>query len=318
MSENLIGFLYPGQGSQKVGMGHDLYQKFAEAREVFDQADSLLGFSLSRLCFKGPEEELNRDLNTQLAVYTVSCILTDLLKKNNVVPSVVSGYSSGFYSAAYAAGCFSFADGLEIVKQAGEILLEAGRKVDGNMAVIFGLSYEQVESACGQAGDADVAIFNTPRQIIISGITSSVKRVMELCLEKGALDVYLLNAEVPYHSRFVEKSCLRLLHEINDRCLSDPHTPLISYLLLESVADRMDLKKIIAAQLSRPVLWVDLIRKMHNSRTSFVEVGPGEIISRSVRWINRNIRVSNTSGLENLLNTVKNFEMSDGRVSADS
>lgn len=318
MSENMIGFLYPGQGSQQVGMGLDLYQNFAEAKEIFDQADSILGFSLSRLCFEGPEDDLNHDLNTQLAVYTVSCILTELLRKKNIIPSVVSGYSSGFYGAAYAAGCFSFADGLRIVKQAGEILLDVGQRVDGGMAVIFGLPYEKVKNVCRQVGNTNVAIFNTPRQIIISGIISSVKRVMELCMKQGALDVYMLNCAAPYHSRFVEQSGLLLESEINENHLRDPHTPLISYLLLESVADKMELKKIVAKQLSNPVFWVDLVKKLHNNNVSFVEVGPGAIISRSVRWIDRNIRIINTSGLNSLHNTVKRLEMAEDNLSENS
>ena len=172
MVGNNVVFLYPGQGSQQVGMGLDLYHTHPEAREIFDQADHLLGFSLSRLCFEGPEEELNLDLNAQLAVYTVSCILTDVLRANNVLPDVVSGYSSGFYAAAYAADCFDFADGLHLVRRAGEILLDNGRKIDGAMAVIFGLSLEKVDSICQQVGAAEIAILNTPRQTIISGISS--------------------------------------------------------------------------------------------------------------------------------------------------
>jgi [acyl-carrier-protein] S-malonyltransferase len=163
-------------------MGSDLYQCHAMAREVFDQADHNLGFSLSRLCFEGPEEELNQDLNAQLAVFTISCIVTDLLVANDIPPDAVSGYSSGFYAAAYGAGCFDFADGLELVRRAGEILLEEGMKIDGGMAVIFGLSLEKVSRICEKVGEVEVAIRNTATQNVISGIGSSVEKATELSL----------------------------------------------------------------------------------------------------------------------------------------
>ena len=246
-------FLYPGQGSQHVGMGLDLYQSYSEARKIFDHADRLLGFSLSRCCFEGPEEELNRDLNAQLAVYTVSCALTDILMTQNIFPSVVSGYSSGFYSAAYAAGCFDFEGGLHIVKRAGEILLDEGQKIEGSMAVIFGLPLEEVKHICRQAGDAEVAIINTPRQIVISGIGPSVTKAMEISLTEGALDVYNISVATAYHSKFMENSSTRFLRELGDVHLKDPQLPLISYLSLEALPNEKELKNIMAAQLSHPV-----------------------------------------------------------------
>ncbi|MCP4667611.1 MAG: acyltransferase domain-containing protein, partial [Deltaproteobacteria bacterium] len=196
-----VVFLYPGQGSQVAGMGSDLYQAYPKARELFDRADQLLDFSLSRLCFDGPQESLNQDLNAQLAVYTVSCILTRLLGDHGVVPDMVSGYSSGFYAAAYGAGCFDFADGLCLVKRAGEILLEEGGKIDGAMALIFGLSKEEVAGICKRVDQVEPAIMNTPRQIVISGLAPSVGKAMELSMEQGALDAYPLSVATAYHSR---------------------------------------------------------------------------------------------------------------------
>ncbi len=308
MKTSSVVFLYPGQGSQQVGMGFDLYQTYPKAREIFDQADKILGFSLSRLCFKGPEEELNRDLNAQLAVYTVSCILTEVLGINNVLPDVVSGYSSGFYAAAYAARCFDFAGGLNLVRQAGEILLEEGRRIDGCMAVIFGLSLEKVESICKQIGDVEVAILNTPRQTIISGVRPSVRRVMELSLSEGALDAYILSVATSYHSRFTEQSGVRFLREIKDKHLSNPRIPLISYLSLDRVPNKNELKNVMVAQLSRPVLWVDLIKRLINNNIGlFIEVGPGEVISRTVKWIDRNIETLNTASKETLLKTITRY-----------
>jgi [acyl-carrier-protein] S-malonyltransferase len=304
---NNVVFLYPGQGSQQVGMGLDLYQTYPEARETFHKADQLLGFALSQLCFEGPEEELNRDLNAQLAVYTVSCIVTDVLQVHNVFPGKVSGYSSGFYAAAYAAGCFDFADGLLLVKRAGEILLDEGRKIDGSMAVIFGLSPEKVDSICQQVGNVHVAIHNTPQQIIISGIRSSVRKVMELSCNKGALDAYTISTATAYHSTFMQQSSTRLLSEVKGDNLNDPQIPLFSYVLLEPVSNKEELKKIMAAQLSGPVLWADLIKKLHHNTILFIEVGPGAVISRTVKWVDRNIEIVNTDNQRRLLQTIESY-----------
>ena len=300
-----VVFLYPGQGSQLVGMGSDLYQAYPQARELFDQADQLLGFSLSRLCFEVPEEELNEDLNAQLAVYTLSCVLTRLLGDHGVAPDIVSGYSSGFYAAAYGSGCFDFIDGLNLVKRAGEILLEEGEIIDGAMALVFGLSAKEVEEICKQVGQVEPAIINTPRQIVISGIASSVGKAMELSKKKGALDVYPLFVTTAYHSTFMEKSGIRLLDEIKNGRWKDPKMPLVSYLYLEPV-DKDELGKVMAAQLSRSVLWVDLIRKLRNSDAGlFIEVGPGTVISRTVRWIDRGIEILAASDKESLLEAVE-------------
>jgi [acyl-carrier-protein] S-malonyltransferase len=299
-------FLYPGQGSQKVGIGSDLYQSHAKARDLFDQADHILGFSLSRLCFEGPEEELQKDFNAQLAVYTLSCIITQVLRLHKVLPGIVSGYSSGFYAAAYAAGCFSFGAGLELVKKAGEILLDEGAKIDGAMAVIFGLPSENVARICEQVRDVEVAIRHTSTQNIISGIGSSVKKATELSLGEGAINAYVLPAATSYHSSFMKQSSIRLLREIEGIKLMNPRIPLVSYLSLKTVRNKTELRDIMAKQLSGPVLWVDLIRKLSSHYGGpFVEVGPGEAISRAVRWIDRNIEIVSTETNEKVLGVIK-------------
>ncbi len=303
MNKNVV-FLYPGQGAQQVGMGFDLYQNYPVARQIFNQADQILGFPLSQLCFEGPEEELNRDLNAQIAIYTVSCILTEVLRTNNIFPDMVSGYSSGFYAAAYAGGCFDFSYGLYLVKRSGEILLEESRKITGGMAVIFGLSPKKVKSICQLVGDVEVAILNTPSQIIISGISSSISEVMELSLKEGALDVYPLSVATAYHSKFMKQSGKRFFSEISEEHLKDPQTPIISYLSLDWILSKKDLKKIMAVQLSGPVLWVNLIKEIsHNRNRLLLEVGPGAVIFRTVKWIDRNIEMMTTDSTEGL-NTV--------------
>lgn len=300
MNKNVV-FLYPGQGAQQVGMGFALYQNYPVARQIFNQADQILGFPLSQLCFKGPEEELNCDLNAQIAVYTVSCILTEVLRTNNIFPDMASGYSSGFYAAAYAAGCFDFSYGLYLVKRAGEILLEEGRKITGGMAVVFGLPPEKVKDICRQVGNVEVAIMNTPRQIIISGISSSINEAMDLSFKEGALDVYPLSVSTAYHSKFMKQSDKRFFSEINEKHLKDPQVPVMSYLSLGWILSKKDLKKIMAVQLSGPVLWIDLIKEISNNRNNLLlEVGTGAVIFRTVKWIDRNIEIMTTDSTERL------------------
>jgi len=299
-------FLCPGQGSQYVGMGLDLYETYSEAKDLFDQADQTLGFSLSRICFEGPEEDLNSDLNAQLAIYTISCILCDLLKKNHLIPDCASGYSSGFYAAAYAAGCYDFNTGLDVVKQAGEILLDEGKKIDGSMAVIFGISAEKVGKICRQIGDIDLAIMNTPRQTVISGLWSHVKKALDMALKQDALDTYFLPVSTAYHSRFMEEATNRFLDTLQEKEFLDPQISLISYSSLDQIKEGKALKQALAVQLSHSVLWSELITKLTNGMSGrLYEVGPGAVISRTVRWIDRNIEIQNISNKERLLKVLE-------------
>ena len=302
-----IIFLYPGQGSQHVGMGLDLIRNHPVAGEIFKRADTVLGYPISEICFKGPEEELNDDLNAQLAVYTVSCILTEILSENGVVPDVVTGYSSGFYAAAYAAGCFDFEVGLHVVYLAGRILLEEAQQIKGRLGVVFGLSREKVEEICRETGEVDAAIFNTPSQIIISGEKAAVERAMVLARERNALDTYLLPGAVAYHSRFAESSGVRLLEELQDSGLRDPVIPLVSYLTLEPVKTKQAFKKIIADHLSRPVMWVELVKKLGGGEGErlFVEPGPGSVISRTVRWIDRGFKITSAGNADQIKGAVE-------------
>ncbi len=308
MSDRVV-FLYPGQGAQHVGMGRDLYQANAEVRRIFERADKLLGFSLTRLCFEGPEAVLNQDLNAQLAIYTSSCALTSVLKAQGVMPDMVSGYSSGFYSAAFAVGCFDFDQGLRVVRRAGEILLHEGKKIDGCMAVIFGLPLEDVDRICRQIEHVDVSIINTPRQIIISGLGAAINKAMAIAMENGALDAYQIPTETAYHSRFMKHGSKRFLEEISVQAYKKPLLPLLSYLSLNEIQNQKDLKRMMAAQLCGPVLWVDLIRALtrRNARL-LIEVGPGSLLSRTVRWIDRGLEVMITSTKDDLTAAVDKYK----------
>jgi [acyl-carrier-protein] S-malonyltransferase len=286
-------------------MGSDLYRSYIAARELFGRADDFLGVSLSHLCFEGPCQELNSDLNAQLAVYTVSCIVTELLKINGVLPDVVSGYSSGFYAAAYAAGCFDFERGLGIVRSAGNILLDQGKKIDGCMAVIFGLPPEKVVDICKRAGEAEVAILNTPRQTVISGVRTAVHAAIDISLKDGALDAYILPAATAYHSSFVSPAAIPFLDGMEHEWFMDPKVCLMSYLSLQCVSDRQDLLRVMADQLAGTVRWSDLLRQLSSqNHCFFIEVGPGAVISRAARWIDRDIKVQTTTPKINMLNAI--------------
>lgn len=301
-----FAYLYPGQSLQRVGMGRDLYQRHARIREFFERADDALGFELSRICFEGPEDLLNQDLNCQLAIYVHGCAVTELLKSQGCAPAMLSGYSSGFYGAAYGAGCYEFLDGLEIVRQASACLLSEGKRLDGAMGVIFGLSANTVQSLCDAQGGVQPAIYNTPRQIIVSGLREQVQAVIDGAMANEALDGYLLPAATAYHSKFMAPAGDALLSAIDVDKLKAPEAPLISYSTLEPVTDAHDLARVLTAQLSGPVRWVELIGQV--SRCGIrraLEVGPGKVISRAVRWIDRSIQVLPTDDHASLEAAVK-------------
>ena len=309
MTSNSVGFVYPGQGAQQVGMGIDLCDAYPSAGRRFQEADDFLGYSLQKLCAEGPLETLAQDLNAQLGVYTISAIVTDLLKTQHIIPDFCAGYSSGFYAAAYAAGCFDFLTGLSIVKKAGKILLKVGQAYDSGMAVIFGLSYEQILTISRKVGPVDIAIHNTPRQIVISGLRPGIEAVMTEAMHEGALDTNWLPAATAYHSHFMTAAGKLLQEKIDRDDISPPQNPLYSYTTTRQITGRDDLIHVMALQLSHPVLWVDLIRKLgHNHVNTLIEIGPGTMLSRSIRWIDRHIAMLDTTSASRIQDVIQKLK----------
>ena len=196
-----IAFVFPGQGSQYVGMGRDLYEAYPEARAIFDQADEILGFPLSELCFEGPAEKLNDTINTQPAIFTMSVACLRALNPSlSLDPLFVAGHSLGEYTALVAAEALTFADGLKLVRERGRLMKEAGKKNPGGMAAIIGLDARTVERICQEAFGVQIANYNSPGQIVISGHREALERAMELAREQGAKRVIPLAVSIAAHS----------------------------------------------------------------------------------------------------------------------
>ncbi|MCP4748475.1 MAG: ACP S-malonyltransferase [Desulfobacteraceae bacterium] len=299
--KNNTAYLYPGQSPQPVGIALDLYGKQPRVRRIFMAADEFLGFPLSRICFEGSKERLNEDLICQLAVYTVSCALTDLLVERGVQPVRLTGYSSGFYAAAYAAGCFDFITGLGIVRKAGELLLDTGKHQNGGMAVIFGLSADEIQAICNDIGGIEPVIYNTPRQTIISGAAPQLESAIGKAMAQGALDAYRLPAAIAYHSVYMEPAAKAFLAEIDLNKLKPARCPLISYSTLHPVNSPKQLAESMAMQLSSPVRWVELIQSFSAAGIRYgFEIGPGQVITRSIRWIDRRLIITPIGDMESL------------------
>jgi len=290
-----IAFLYPGQASQYVGMGKDLYEHFPRAREIFDEANELLKFDLKKVCFEGPEEELKQTRITQPAIFTHSIIVTELLADQNLIPHVAAGHSLGEYSALVAAGVLSFQDGLRVVQKRGQLMQMAGSIHPGTMAAIIGLSDEQVIELCQEASAAGVvtaANFNSPLQVAISGSPNGVARASQLALQRGAKKVIPLVVSGAFHSPLMESVQQELKAALEQIVIHPAKIPIYANVTARPVTDAADIRALLYEQLTRPVRWVETIQNMvADGATDFYEVGPGSVLAGLVKRIQKDIRV---------------------------
>ncbi len=289
-----IGFLYPGQGSQYVGMMQDWYETFPRAAEILDQAGEILGFPLKDICFEGPEEKLKQTYITQPAIFVHSYIVTEFLAERHLHPNVVAGHSLGEYSALVAAGVLDFADALRLVKLRGEAMQEAGEANPGTMAAIIGLEAEQVKQLCEQAsakGVVQPANFNSPEQIVISGSVEGVHAAMELAREQGARRVVELVVGGAFHSPLMEPAREKLKAALDETPFRDARIPVFTNVNAQPETRGSALKELLELQLIRPVRWVEIIAGMlEDGVNAFYEVGPGKVLTGLVRRISRDVR----------------------------
>lgn len=293
----MIAFLFPGQGSQCVGMGRDLFDTFPECRETFAEADSVLNEPLARLCFEGPADRLTLTENTQPAILAVSIAACRLLRSRGLVPAFVAGHSLGEYSANVAAGTFAFADALGIVRRRGRYMQEAVPVGAGAMSAIIGLEADVVAGICDAVAGGDIvspANMNGPGQVVIAGSRDAVTRAGVRARELGAKRVLQLPVSAPFHCALMKPAEDRLAPELRAMPVGQPLMPIIANVDAEPKREAGAAIEALVAQVSRPVRWEAVVRRLASEGvTTYVEVGPGTVLSGLVRRIHRDATVVN-------------------------
>ena len=301
----MIGFVFPGQGSQTPGMGKELADNFSVARQVFEEADDTLGFSLSRLCFEGPEEKLKLTEYTQPAILAVStAVLRVVETETDLCPTLLAGHSLGEYAALVAAQVLSFSDAVRAVRQRGLFMQEAVPVGTGTMAAVLGLENHTIEEVCKAAAADQVvspANFNSPGQIVIAGHTEAVNRALELAREKGCRKAVLLPVSAPFHCVLMEQAGLRLEKLFSEITFNPFKTPVVTNVEGKANNDHSRVAEFLVRQVSSPVLWEDSVEEMIRSGVdSFVELGPGKVLSGLIKRINKKVQAHAVDGINGL------------------
>ncbi|MFC1517086.1 ACP S-malonyltransferase [Candidatus Margulisiibacteriota bacterium] len=282
-------YVFPGQGSQTVGMGKELVEKSTLAKEIFQQANDVLGFDLTKLCFEGPEADLKQTANTQPAILTTSIAQWKILESENKLPDIVAGHSLGEYSALVAAGALSFEDAVKLVNLRGKLMEAAVPQGKGTMAAILGLKREQIEEELKKiSGIAEIANINCPGQIVISGETFAVKEACDKLSKAGAKRAVLLPVSGPFHSSMMAPAGEKLKAEIEKLELKVPKFKFIANVTADYAEDPVQIKDLLVKQVSSSVLWQPSIERMiDDGVTEFTEVGPGKVLSGLIKKIQR-------------------------------
>jgi [acyl-carrier-protein] S-malonyltransferase len=309
MTEHIIALLFPGQGSQAVGMGKDLAEKYPVARQTFEEADNALGYKLSTLCFEGPEDQLRLTEITQPAILTASIAALRVLETRIQKPCYVAGHSLGEYSAHVASGTFRFADAVRTVRNRGKYMQEAVPVGVGAMAAILGMDLATVAAVCHDAAQGEVcepANINSPEQIVISGNTAAVERAAKLADERGAKRAKLLPVSAPFHCSLMKPAQDRLRGDLDALKLQTPVYPVACNVDAELVTDDVRARNTLVRQVTGSVKWEQCMRLlMAQGVQTFIEVGPGKILCGLMRQIDRSKTCLNVGDEASLTKTLE-------------
>ena len=309
---NKIAFVFPGQGSQKIGMGKDLIENYTEANILFNRANKALkeeGVDIGKICFDGPEEELKNTVNAQPAILTISTILYRLLRKNKIKPSIVAGHSLGEYSALVASSAIKFEDAVKLVRKRGEYMQSATPAGTGSMLAIIGLDKDEINKMCEKIKDIGkvvIANHNSPTQIVVSGEIKALEKLSIMAKEKGARMVIPLKVSAPFHSSFMETAKENLARYLEKVKIDNPKIPINCNVSADYMHDKEEVRSSLIKQMTHPIKWVDSITKMHSEGINcFIEVGPGKVLKGLIKQIIPESNVFNVFDSNSLQNVVE-------------
>jgi [acyl-carrier-protein] S-malonyltransferase len=297
-----VAYVFPGQESHSVGMGLDLYVHYASAREVFDEVDKTLGFSLSRLCFEGPQDDLKQTANVQPAVLatSVACLRAALEVSDNGLPApiFVAGHDVGIYAALVAANVLSLSDAARLIRERGRLMNEAGQRTGGGMVSMGGLDLDAFKSICFSTG-VEIAYIDAPDQVTISGPQENLTKAKRLAQIKGARRIIPLRVSGPFNSILMEPAITRLRNTVSEFTFNKPSVPVVANVTAQPLTDLEAIKEELVSQIVRPVLWQQSIEGMiSRGVTTFFEMGPGEMLSKLIKRISPGAQAFNISNAQ--------------------